>query len=207
MKEKKEIFYKNIPCDSILEYYFAAYLDELKSRRLVVNFKRAESFLLSGDISHEYKVETKKKGEKSVNEVILRSCSYTPDFEILFPVDLKGILFETLSSKNPVKDLLIANDLNNGFYQVFCEIKPDYDWNNKTMAFKYLQKWLYDQKGVFVNLVRIPSFFKRSFYPEKFNYTLRNKKRKINTNGFIFVDDYLKKYSYAIKNNKGLSGN
>jgi len=68
---------------------------------------------------------------------------------------------------------------HNGYCEV--EVKPDYDQNNMTRLFQTNRKWVYEKYSIFVNLVKIPSLFKRTFTPNRYLYCDKTMKpRKIN---------------------------
>lgn len=187
----KKIFYKNIECDSDLEYYFAAWLDELKHHGYIISFDKCkEPFILSDDKEHYY-YEKKKEKTYQRKETIIRSCSYTPDFWACFSPKGYRKLFTSTEDEKRIGNLFICQ-AGSHCYKCYFEVKPNVDWNNKTTLFKYLQKWLYQDKNIFVNLVRVPKIFENTFFPEKYKFTVGGKPRKTNKK-LNFIDSFLKR--------------
>jgi hypothetical protein len=145
--------------DSNEELYFSWWLDELVESGFVLEYKRGSEFLLSDSVKATVEVEyqTKKRKEtktKLVEKHLLGGHIYTADFNVLFRPS-----FAEKCGFNHDSGLAII------------EIKNDHDANNMTRLFKVNQKWIYQKYGMIVNLVKIPSFFKNTFTPERYLLT------------------------------------
>ena len=63
----------------------------------------------------------------------------------------------------------------------YIEVKPDFDFNNMTRYARIKMNWLFQQTGVFTNLVKVPSVFKNTFTPDRYILTDNNKTLLINS--------------------------
>lgn len=182
-----KLIYNGLECDSLQEYYFCGFLDDLKKSGRIIEYNRCDSFLLAESV----KVKTEKNNKKS-SEIILQSCNYTPDFYCKLSENYSRKMFYVYNEENTdtLKNKFICHRIND---EIICyfEVKPDYDWNNKTRLFKILQKWLFQTKGIFVNLVKVEDIFKKTFYPHNYLFTPSGNKRKLkNKRNFVFIEEY-----------------
>lgn len=60
----------------------------------------------------------------------------------------------------------------------YVEIKPNFDFNNMTRYVKIKINWLFQQTGVFVNLVKVPEIFKNTFVPDRYFLTDEGKRTR-----------------------------
>ena len=139
--------------DSKEELYFSWWLDELIEAGLCVDYMRGVEFELSEPVKRVFEKKLKTK-TKLVEKHLLGGHIYTPDFAVSMSLDMGNRC---------------------GFYckagHYFVEVKGDYDSNNMTRLFTINQKWVYDKYGILVNLVKIPSFFKKTFTPARYLLT------------------------------------
>jgi len=139
--------------DSDEELYFSWWLDELVKADLIIEYKRGSEFLLSDPVKVMAEKQLKTK-TKLVEKHLLSGHIYTPDFNVLFRPS-----FASKCGFSHDSGLSII------------EVKNDYDAKNMTRLFRINQKWVAKETGIIVNLVKIPSFFKKTFTPERFLLT------------------------------------
>jgi hypothetical protein len=139
--------------DSKEELYFTWWLDDLIKAGLIEKYERAESFQLSSPVKVKVAKQLKTK-VKMVERHLLDGHLYTPDFVVKFDRDF-------------------AKKCKLWGFSGLCiiEIKADYDKDNMTRLFRINQKWVWKDYGVLVNLVKIPSFFKKTFTPKRYLLT------------------------------------
>lgn len=141
------------------ELHFYWWLKELEEANIITNIKEAPKRRLSSSLlgDHVY------TGDYSFNVI-----SDSPFFHDINNMQCK------LNAKKEFR--LITHN-------TYCEVevKPDYDQNNMTRLFQVNRKWVYEKYSIFVNLVKIPSLFKRTFTPNRYLYCDKTTKlRKIN---------------------------
>lgn len=154
MKKKRYDIYR-----SDEELYFGYWLEEMADKNIISNIEyESESFELFPD----YKTEKNK-----INKHI-----YTPDF--VFNCN-DSVLFEKIEKFYNKKNLFIKTG-----NKVYIEVKADFDYKNMTKSFVINQKWMFQKYGIYVNLVKIPSFFSKTFIPYKYLLTKKGNQRKIN---------------------------
>ena len=145
--------------DSNEELYFSWWLEELHDNDLMLEYKRGSEFLLSDPVKATVEVEyqTKKRKEtkrKLVEKHLLNGHIYTADFNVLFR-----------------RSFAEKCGFNHNSGLAIIEVKNDYDANNMTRLFRVNQKWIYQKHGIIVNLVKIPSLFKKTFTPARYLLT------------------------------------
>lgn len=159
--------------DSDEEYYFACWLNELKSEGLVIDYETQIKFEL---IDKKQVVNGKKKRQ------LCREWTYTADFKITWSqrvLDL-GILVSTPLSSN----------LNNEFFNndnpliSYVDIKASYTSKYKVtdITFPLVQKFMLEEKGIFINkikpLCKTKGLFKTTYTPKAYTITKTGKSRK-----------------------------
>ena len=191
-KNTESISYKGIPCDSELEYYFGSYLDELKSLGYVDEFDRSGSFALSEPFFHSYAKPVGRKTSSQVrDEKLLEGCLYTPDFKVIFTKKAYGKIVFTLEDKEALKGKFIGKWTEDKKHLLaIFEVKPVIDWRNTIQLFRYLQKWVLKDYEVFVNLVKVPEIFSKTFTPKEYLKTRKGNQRSLKYKP-INVEKYL----------------
>lgn len=163
---------------SMEELYFLWYLCDLKDAGYVEDaWYEDDTFTLGKGYEKEYKVVMKTK-TKIKKETVVKPTIYTPDFKIKWTEEAVGVFYMdyvaeeriTYSSK-PVFSL--GMDLTS-----YIEVKPDFDFNNMTRYAKIKMNWLFQQTGVFTNLVKVPTVFKNTFTPDRYILTDNNKRTR-----------------------------
>lgn len=187
--------------DSDEERFFIDWLEELILFGFVKHYYRPKSYLLSSNSTYELHIPAKSKRgtDKTVERKLLAEHLYTPDFKITWTEKAYGIFHEPITEKQKNKDCPFFshyNHFDNSYYSI-VEVKPVFDRNNMTRLFVINQKWVYERYKIFVNLVKIPTFFKTTFVPQKYLFTdKKGQPRKIHFK-VILVADYLKRYGYG----------
>lgn len=205
---KKKRVYRDIECDSDEEVYFLMWCFELQEKGYIDKVERAPTFKLTDGWINEYEEQLKTK-TKIKHQTILQPSEYTPDFLLTFSEDkYKKLVWlkSTLRIEDKMDKLFIGtNDArifltsgydngNSGFpyTQVLVEVKPTFERNNMVRLFGINQKQMWSKYGIYVNLVKIPDFFKKTFVPSEYLKTNKSgKDRKINFK-YKLIDEYLK---------------
>lgn len=179
-KENKGI-YKGLEWESFEELAFLYWAYELKNQGCIKSIQRAESYLLSDSLTHDFVVNLKTKS-KPATELLLHGHSYTPEFVIQWDKRAIGHIFDTLHSQHKHCCHLIAQPHGTllGEYFSIIEVKPLWDQNNMERLFKVNQKWMWQKYGIFVNLVKPQDLFQRTFTPKEYLRTPSGKPRKLN---------------------------
>lgn len=200
-KEKKKIIYRGIECDSLEEKYFLMWAFELKEAGYIESIGRAESILTTEGFKISY-LEKLKTKEKVKSQTVLSPSEYSPDFKIKLPefsrLLWKNYRWSPYSSK--ITQLFIEANLGlpNKNYSiktekdtVLIEIKNTYDQNNMTRLFVLNQKFILDKYGIYINLIKIPDLFEKTFLPKEYLKTPSGKDKKINFS-YVLIEEYLK---------------
>lgn len=181
--------YDGIEMDSKEETHFAAWLDEAKDNGIITEwvyhpapftlFDKAEIHFLKTYLTKKLR----QKKTKPVTRTLLQKHTYQPDFyfEISenFKIEIKGL----------------KTDCGFGPY-MYVDIKGAFQPQHaKNEVFSINQKWLYQERGIYVHRVVPAKFFKETWVPIKFAYC---KGRRVPTRvktykDCIFVDEYLSK--------------
>ena len=153
--------------ESNLEMYFKWWLEECQEHGLIKGFERSGPFLLADDVF----VQTKKGKKKLMQDQI-----YTPDFKIYVEEDNRFFKdIDKLEDLPVTKPLLYRNGV------CYVEVKPTFDSQNMTRLFSINQKTMWSVHNVYINLAKMPKFFGKTFVPERYLITDKNKKnRRIN---------------------------
>lgn len=173
--------YKGIAYDSLEELAFLQWASELQRAGYIHSIERAESFLLCDAMSIGYAEQLKTKS-KPMQQTILHGHSYTPEFIIRWDKKALDQILSLIGSSKKHENLLLGvrevNDKGPA-YITYIEIKPMWDQNNMERLFKVNQKWMWQRHNIFVNLVKCPELFARSFTPSEYLTTKSGKTRLI----------------------------
>lgn len=165
-KKKEPIVYNGIPCDSDEEKYFLMWAFELKKQGLISGISRANDFTLFDGLYETKEVVKKLKTKTSVKNVqktVLAPTIYTPDFVITWTDS--EIFFRDMSA-------------GKGDRVSVVEVKPDFDEHNMTRLAIDKCKWLWQVQEIFVNICKMPSFFKETFTPVEYLVTNKTKQAR-----------------------------
>jgi hypothetical protein len=170
------------------ERYFYWFLVDLYNEGYISNvLYEPHTYELSEPITKTYVVKKQLKTKVKVTkgeETIQKGLVYTPDFAVHWTRKALGVFVETLNTN----DKLIKGQSQTKFIGSFrgleiitlFEVKPDFDQNNMTRYTKVKMNWLYQRENVFINLVKLPSLFKKYFVPSRYLITDKSAKlRKI----------------------------
>jgi hypothetical protein len=170
------------------ERYFYWFLVDLHNEGYISNvLYEPSTFELSEPITKTFVKEEQLKTKVKITEgeeTIQKGLVYTPDFVVHWTAKALGVFVETLNTE----DKLMKGQSQTKFIGSFrgleiitvFEVKPDFDQKNMTRYTKVKMNWLYQKEGVFVNLVKLPSLFKKYFVPSRYLITDKSAKlRKI----------------------------
>jgi len=165
------------------ELYFEWALIELKRLGYVEDYLFEETSFKVTDPAYPINiVDVHKRKTVAVrsSKNLVQATLYTVDFTIIWADKAKNIFFNDLDDKFIIKERLKYIPLFAKTNTSYVEIKGDHDSNNMTRAFM-LKRAPLSHKGIYVNLVKIPSFFKKFYMPERYTRTDKTlKKRTIN---------------------------
>ena len=180
-KEKVQLFYKDILCDSSEEVDAFQWCEALKGIGIIKEFKRVESLQLFGGLYNTYTVEKELKTKTKTiekTETILSSSVYTPDIEIEWCMEHPLISKITwVKTDNKVKGDKFYLHADNKSY---LEIKP-------VRLYSILRLWqtnaryLYDKHKIFVDLFIPKEMFQKTFTPTMCMYDKRGKLKNYKT--------------------------
>ena len=163
------------------EWHFSWYLDDLMDEGYIDDWEyETEVF----DLSQPVKIPWKKQMKTMVKDMempFLRECTYNPDFKIYWNEKAKGVFYynieEEITDPKTLPYFASQKDISR------IEIKPNFDFQNKTQQAVIKIKWLM-QLGTFVQLVvPVPkvskggklnpsnALFNNTFIPRRYVYT------------------------------------
>lgn len=180
--------------DSDEERYFSYWLDELKLLGYIKAYYRPAPMPLSAARQYTTSVPRKTMPPRMENRELLKAHEYTADFLVTWTEKAYGIFHEDKNAVVQNRQVPFFSNYNGitATYYSLLEIKPSFDQNNMTRAFVLNQKWILCQKGIYVELVKIPDFFRKTFTPVKYLYTDKTRqRRKINFH-VVTAGEYLK---------------
>lgn len=170
--------YLGIDFDSLEELAFLQWAQELKRAGYITSIERSESFLLCDAMTIGYAEQLKTKS-KPMQQTILHGHSYTPEFRIRWSDKARDKFVEIIGGTKKFEKLFLGVPCEFGGYETYIEIKPLWDQNNMERLFKVNQKWMWDKHHIFVNLVKCPELFPKTFTPTEYLTTPSGFKRKI----------------------------
>lgn len=169
---KKTVYrYNNLTFDSKEEVYFYWYAKDLMNAGLVDKITYSpEPYQLFHDIQIPIN-NIDKKGRHTVkNKTILDGMIYTPDFELSFKFEaLERLIFDIGGLCYGKLPPFFSHFT--GSHKAMFEVKPSFDQNNMSREFKIKQKIVYNKYNIYVNLVKVPDIFEKTFVPERYFYT------------------------------------
>jgi len=183
---------------------------ELKEAGYISKIERAPSFKLTDGWVNEYEEQLKTK-TKIKQQTILQDSEYTPDILLTFEKDKWESLVWLPSLKLPGCEktkmdklfigtndarIFLTSGYDNGnkglpYTQVLVENKSSWDYQNMTRIFNINQKQMWEKYKIYVNLVKIPDFFAKSYCPKEYLLTPSGKDRKVNFK-YVLIEEYLK---------------
>lgn len=154
---------RGIEYQSKEEYYFLHWCFELVDVGIFEKVQRAQEYELCQPITHRY-----QEGKKIKQQMVLRGLHYTPDYEIVVGKEVPGLV-GTIYGDEKLYQPLFCTEISPK--NLIIECKGSFDYQNMTRLFKHNQKIMFSMFGLYVNLVEIPKFFDKTFYPESYFYT------------------------------------
>lgn len=179
-KEKIQLSYLGLDCDSMEEKMFLYWCEELIQAGYIQKVERARSYILTDGVTNSYAKQMKTKS-KSCTECLLKPSSYNPDFEILWTDKGLDKFCWTIGS-NSKKNRIFINDFMSEVkdHKTTVEVKGSFNAENMIRLFQNNRKFLYQRHNVFVNLVVPDKLFEETFIPAKAMLTPTGLPRKIN---------------------------
>jgi len=190
--------------DSKEELYFSWWLNDLVEREIVKSYEhKPRTFTLSEQRQFfELKPVKQRKGTeemliKNIPHTLLQPCTYTPDFLINWN-------FDTFVGVDHTRNLFIKSfpyvqqfEKKALFYAYattlipptchsYIDVKGDVSIRvagnqTSTVVFPVKQKWAYQRYGIYINSIKVPSLFPKTFTPKRYLLTdITEKERKIN---------------------------
>jgi len=186
------------PYESSGERHLSWYFDELITAGFIQDvIPHPEPYKLSEEVSLLFIKPMKRKDDKLISRKIIDGHIYTPDFKIIWNPSALGIFYEPLNTTMQFSHIpFLANrDKDTGKPYSIIEAKPEFDQNNMTRLFRINQKWIMNSLGIFIQLIKTPSFFKDTFMPIRYLQTdISGKARQIDFH-YITLREYLEQHS------------
>lgn len=208
--------YKGILVESESEIMILDWLFELKDRGFIHSIERTQELIVSLGLENKYLKKTimkTKTKEEPRSQVILSPHHYTPEFTVEWythtPKDLvwpiSNIGLEQFNSvfighhfpiEIPTEE--VGTHISSIGQITYIEVKPDFDYQNMSRLFRINQKWMWESRKMFINLLEPKSLYKYTFTPMEYLKTRKKKterdiKWKVKT-----VDEYLKSIGYEV---------
>jgi len=175
------------------EEWFAIWLDELVRLGYVRSYTRhPETFILSEEVSRTiltkkliYK-DTKRETIKEIRkkEVLLKACTYTPDFLIVWNTSAHMFYTNAMELLTGVKRNYFVSNRMAGTQVSYVDVKAPAGYggtNRSDVSFPVKQKWLYQTQGILVNKVMLapnkkvkvttPYLWLETFTPNRYLFT------------------------------------
>lgn len=167
----KTIEYKDWVFKSDLEFQFCLYLEQLQEAGFIKEFGYETLKLdISPSIYESYLVQLKTK-IKEDKEFLMRENTYQPDFILTWSEQAKNVFY--LDREVPITckigDIPFRLAYNINVEPIsYIEVKPNFEGNlNSSKEFTIIQKWLYQDKGIFVQKVKPEKLFAKTFVPDR----------------------------------------
>jgi len=156
--------------DSKEELYFSWYLDQLKASKYINHWERNEtSYSLTKGLAHQYTKPMKKVADKALEQTILAPSEYTPDFIIYWEDKAIGTFVSVLNATKGKIDTPFICELPE--LVSIVETKADFDRNNMSRLAVNNIKFVYEIYSVYINMVKLPGLFNKTFTPDRFLMT------------------------------------
>lgn len=175
--------------DSDMELWFSWWLNELVEAGYVIDYTDAKTYLLSEKLDYQY---LDKKKTKSIlkEQSLIQQHVYTPDFDIRWHKSALGIFINPPITALELNDNSVVcrntqlNKLDKDLFiksgdAMLVETKGGYSKFGGLKENSINRKWLFARYRIFVNLVKVPDIFAKTFTPKKFLLTSTGKQRTI----------------------------
>lgn len=151
------------------ELHFSWYLDELKAKGYIDEWKKNEqSFELTKGLSLKYVVPMKKVANKTKEQTILHPSIYTHDFSIYWNKKAIGLFITDIDvvSDNKLTTPFISHGLIS-----YIETKAEFDRGNMTRLAINNIKFVYEKFHIYINIIKVPKIFEKTFTPDRYLMT------------------------------------
>ena len=203
--------YQGIPVQSYAEIWVLDWLFELKDRGFIYSIERAPEMLLSPGLVNSYikrtVMKTKTK-EEFKSQTLIDPHYYTADFVVLWtPLAVDCGVISSLAILNYSRmssdilahpDFWMIGESHTPAFKTYIEAKPDYEFQDNTRRFMVNQKWMWEHRKVYINLLRPHRLFKSTFTPEAFLKTRKKQTERLIKWKIITCDEYLKSIGYEV---------
>lgn len=197
--------------DSNEELYFSWWLDELKSKGVILHWTyQPKKFTLFEPVVIPYEKVLKTK--TNIEEcTLMQGHEYTADFLIYWHKKaykkLHYPIFEI--SNRPIKSYPFVSNIKKetDIYMSVVDVKGSFNQNDAWRRFSIDQKWVYQKYGIYVNkIVPHPSvskdgkpkpasaLFLRTFMPERFLITDKSMRQRKIKYQYQTIDMFLRNH-------------
>jgi hypothetical protein len=196
--------YEGIPFESDSELYILYWLLELKAKGFIESIERAPEMQLSPGLSNNYTKETvlkTKTKQESKFQSLLEPHFYTPEFKVIWVSPISDKIIWDISKLGTEKcnALIIGKSIQSvreldeviQSYLTYIEVKPVHDFHNMTRAFRINQKWMWEKRGIYINLLQPDLLFKSTFTPQTYLHTRKKRTERLIKWPIITCDQYL----------------
>jgi len=179
------------PLKSDEEIHFNEWCLELIKEGYIIDVTyEPKALKLSDTAKRNYTKELKAKSVDT-QEHLLHGHEYTYDFDIYWREKAIGV-FICVGDIKKGKLLLASEVKNTGIYLTAIETKGSFDFKNMTRLVMLNIKWAYKDLGLYVNLVKVPDYFSKTFYPKSLVLTKTGKTRKLKFKP-VMLNEFLNK--------------
>lgn len=153
--------------DSKEELYFSWYLEVLRNWNFIEKWEKVkEPYILTNGLYIKYTKPMKRVEDKIIEQKLLSSRVYTPDFIIKWTDQADKVFAQELKNGEKIVTPFISQQ---GVSVI--EVKGGFDNNNMTRLAVNNIKDVYEKYGEYVTMVKIPLLFKQTFTPERYLLT------------------------------------
>lgn len=189
--------YKGKLFDSREEVWMAMWLEELKENGFVKFWEKiTQPIQLFFPATFQYtKVTQLKKSQKKQLKpfTLLNGLSYTPDFEITWTEKGWKLFVSLIGDEINPKSWFFSYTKHK--MTTWVEVKPIFDQNGKTAKFSIIQKILWREQRLFVDLIIPENLFEATFIPKDAMPEFKYKKKPTGKNkGLKGPGDWKTKY-------------
>lgn len=171
------------------ELWMMWYLEELLEKKIIESFTfNTESIVLNKELEINYVSPRKRIADKVLTQVIIPRKVYTPDFKLIWNQEF----FNSSPFKLHFLPTVQAYDMTS-----ILEVKGTWDQNNMTRLFKQNQAYIWDKHGLFIQLVKLPDLFAKTFTPKRYLLTNKTMKPRIIKHEVKLLDEFLLQDTYG----------
>lgn len=178
------------------EIHFEWFLEELKELGFIKDYSyESETITVTEDAFQIREIDPLKRKTKVVyqDKFLIPSTTYTPDYVIEWDESAKDIFYLDIHDYEYFKQSLQYVPFFAEHGKSLVEVKPSHDQNNMTRAFMLKRASLSNNilKPKYINLVKMPMFFKTYCMPARYELTDKTgKARKINFD-YSLISEYI----------------